>query len=315
MQILHWPIDAALEKETKEHYRTRFAHDLQKETPLEIIRQITFDGVAPEITVPDIRKLIEYVVKNFLPRLSGQGLEVGAGPGTFSSVLASFDKVEKVYSIEVCPPIVELLAPKVSDFILGKETHKVVGVIGDFDHIQLSDASLDFIFDYYSLHHSPDINVTLKECARVLKPGGFVLCFDKARPDHYTQEDLSKLLDAEYPDDHKEKLFGVPVGQKFTRRMNGEKEYRLKDWKAAFLGAGFKRFEHFHFAKTIGGSSVTRVLKKFLVLLPARVQARLTRFMPQKPRRHIFLLADSNRVFVPDINKFPKEFSLMIAYR
>lgn len=315
MQILKWPIDPALEKETREHYRTRFAHALEKEDPLEIIRQITFDGVAPEVTVLDVKKLLEYVVKNFLPGLSGQGIEVGAGPGTFSSALASFDKVEKVYAIEVCPPIVELLAPKVTEFILGDKSNKVVGVVGDFDHMQLPDQSIDFIFDYYSLHHSSNINITLKECARVLKPGGFILCFDKARPDYYTQTDLDKLLDTEYPDNHKEKLFGVPAGQRFTRRMNGEKEYRLKDWRAAFTDASFRQFEHFHLAKTIGGSAITRIIKQGLVLLPARVQARLTRFLPTKPHQHIFLLADTNRVFVPAINKFPKEFSLMVAYK
>lgn len=314
MQILNWPIDLELERETKEHYRYRFAYELKDKDPLEIIRQITFDDEGPEVTVADIRKLIKYVVKNFLPRLAGDGLEVGAGPSTFSSVMASFPKVNNVYALEVCPPIVELLTPKVARYILGQDENKVIGVIGDFNHLELQDQSLDFIIDFFSLHHSYDIGVTLKESARVLKKGGFVLCFDKARPDYYNSEDLRKLLDAEYPIKDR-KLFGVSPDQKFTRRMNGEKEYRLKDWRAAFLGAGFKQVEHFHLAKTVGGSSFSRGLKNLIALIPARIQSHLTKFLPTSPRQHIFILTEQNRVFVPAINKFPKESSLLIAYR
>ncbi len=314
MQILHWPIDSSLKQETEDHYRTRFAREIQDRNPLEIIRQITFDGVVPNITVNDIKELLEYVIKNFVPQLTGQGIEVGAGPGTFSSVLASFKKIDRMYALEVCAPIVELLGPKISNYVLGNESDKVVGVIGDFDHIQLMDEGLDFAFDFFSLHHSSDLGVTLKECFRVLKPGGFILCFDKARPDHYNQEDINKLLDAEYNDADK-KLFGVVRDQKFTRRMNGEKEYRLKDWEDSFLGAGFKRIEHFHFAKTVGGSILSRFIKQLISGLPPRFQPHLTKFLPKQARRHIFLLAEKNRVFVSAINKFPKEFSLLIAYR
>ncbi len=314
MQILRWAINPELERETRNHYRTRFAHELKDKDPLEIIRQITFDGEGEEITLPDIKKVLGYVSKNFLPQLSGVGVELGAGPGTFSAIWASLSDLQKIYAVEVCPPIVELLTPKVSEYILGRDQDKIIGVIGDFDHLNLPDRSVDFIFDFFSLHHSSDINVTLKESARVLKEGGFVLCFDKARPDHYSREDLNVLLDAEYPD-YEKNLYGVVKGQKFTRRMNGEKEYRLKDWHSAFLGSGFKRFEHFHLSKTIGGSLISRTLKNIIAIFPGRFQPLLTRFMPKSVRHHAFVLVEENRVFVPAINKFPKESSLLIAYR
>lgn len=315
MQILHWPVEPDLEKETQEHYRTRFAHELKDKNSLEIIRLITFDGVAPNISITDIENLIKYVVGKFLPRLSGQGLEVGAGPGTFSSVLASLESVDKMYALEICAPIVELLGPKVARFVLEEKEDKVVLVVGDFDRIQLPDQSLDFVFDFFSLHHSSNLNKTLKECSRVLKPNGFIFCLDKARPDYYNHEDIDKLLDTEYPSHDKEKLFGVPTSQKFTRRMNGEKEYRLKDWQASFHEAGFSKVDYFYLDKTSSANKLFKVIKNLLAIFPPTIQINLNKFLPKPAQNHKFILSSKNRVYSSFVNPFRKEISLLIAYK
>lgn len=308
MEILNWPIDKELQEETENHYRSRLAKELTDSDPLSIIHRITFDNVAPDIRAEDIKRLFQYIISRFLPSLKGVGLEVGAGPGTFSSILALNRRVEKIYALEVCRPIVELLTPKISSYILGSESKKVTGVIGDFDNLQLSDSSIDFAFDFFSLHHSSDLNKTIKEIKRVLKPNGFIFCLDKARPDYFSQEDLNDLLDTEYDSKSKVELLGVPADQEFTRRMNGEKEYRLKDWHHAFYSAGFQKVEHFHFMKSNG------ILKRALSILPPRLQSIVTNLMPKPKRSHKFLLDPRNRVFVSEINKFPKEMSLLIAY-
>lgn len=312
MNIEYWKIDDELRLEAERHYRTRFARQIQNLEPIDIIREITFDGIAPNITVDDIRDLLVCVVKKFLGDIGGNGLEVGAGPGTFSAVIASLPGVIKMYAVEVCLPIVELLTEKVSKFILGSCANKVIGVVGDFNHIQLPDSSLNFIFDFFSLHHSSDIHRTLRECARVLKPGGSIICFDKARPDNYSQSDINELLDRDYNDQTK-KFFGVTTDQKFTRRMNGEKEYRLKDWRAAFFDAGFSDFRHFNMAKTNVGIMPIAMIKKTLSMLPINWQVFLNRFVPEREKNHRFILSKDNRVFLSALNKFPKEFSLFIA--
>jgi len=303
-----------LKKEAEEHYRTRFALALKDKDPLEIIRQITFDGVAPAIVIGDIEKLFDFVEKDLLgKKIAGVGLEVGGGPGTFSSILARRQSVKKMYDVEICRPIVEELLPRVSSHVLNGLTDKIVGAVGSFDDIKLPDNSIDFIFDYFSLHHSDNISITFKECHRVLKSGGFIFCFDKARPDYYTDADLTGLIDAEYGREFK-KQFGLPLDQEWTRRMNGEKEYRLTDWRGAFLRAGFGKFESFYLAK-IGGGRISLAVKNILSNMPVSLQFMLARFMPKPRFNHKFILDPKNRIFTKLLNNFPKEVSIMIAHK
>ncbi len=296
MEIQYWPVNPVLKKEAEENYRTRFALSLQNKNALSIMWELTFDGAAPKMTVDKIEALFDYVERHFLKKpIAGVGVEVGAGPLTFSSILAKRPAIQKMYGIEICQPVIEKLFPKVARYILGEQSDKVIGVVGSFDEIQLPDDSIDFIFDFFSLHHSLDINVTLKECHRILKPGGFIFCFDKARPNHYSQSDLDELLDTQYgPDYHRH--FDI-------------------DWQRAFLGAGFSKFQDAYLAKTLSNSLVTRTIKNTISFLPPRLQQPIQAVLPKPKFNHKFILADHNRVFVPFINHFPKEISLMVAYK
>ncbi|MEK7536877.1 MAG: class I SAM-dependent methyltransferase [Patescibacteria group bacterium] len=308
--ILQWSINDELKKETEEHYRTQFALDLKNEEPLTIIRQITFDKVAPNIEIKDLENLIDFVENNFLKnKIKGIGLEVGAGPATFSSVLAKRKPIEKMYAVEVCEPIVKLLAPKIADYVLNGKSEKVIGVIGSFDNMELPDESVDFVFDFFSLHHSNNLAVTLKECFRILKKDGFIFCFDKARPDYFTEKDLNELLDTEYSENDK-KLYDFSLDKRFTRRMNGEKEYRLKDWNDFFNKAGFTKIENYYLAKLN-----KRFIKRFLSVMPVWVQTKINKLLPESKFSHKFILSQENKVYSGLINYFPKEISLLIAYK
>ena len=247
-------------------------------------------------------------------KIAGIGVEVGAGPATFSSVLVTLPGVEKMYAVEVCRPIVERLSEKVAEYAAGNLAHKVIPAIGDFDRLWLENNSVDFVFDFFSLHHSSDLVVTLKELHRVLKLGGFALCFDKARPDHYTPQDLDELLDTVYDQGYNIQ-FNLPPDLKLTRRLNGEKEYRLKDWQNAFDRAGFRSFDHFYLAKPAGGRKLTRLVKVASAVLPPALQLPLNRLLPPPKFKHKFIIAHRNRVFAKPIQNFPKEISLMIAYK
>jgi len=315
MEILHWKISPELKKETENNYRHNFSINLKDAGPMKIIHELAFDGVADDIEISDIEKLFNFVEKNFLKKkIEGIGLEVGAGPAALSSVLAEKSAVKQIYALEVCEPIVEILMPKVVKYILGKNEEKIIGVIGDFDNLKLPDSSLDFIFDFFSLHHSGNLGTTLKECGRVLKPGGFVLCFDKARPDFYSDADLNELMDTEYGEKDKAR-FGVLPDIEFTRRMNGEKEYRLKDWKSVFANTGFSAVDYFYLAKPISQSLLSRIVKNFLATLPSFLQMRLNKLLPPPDFGSKFALAPQNRIFTRLVNKFPKEISLLIAYK
>ena len=315
MEIRKWHVDTVLKKEIDEHYRTRFAISIKNESIENIFKKITFDSVAPDITIDDVKIFIEYVNKVFLKNgIKGVGLEVGGGCGFFSALLATNPQVTKFYSVEVCENIVKELMPRVIAEV-AKENNafdKVIGCVGDFDRLELPDNSVDFVFDFYSLHHSSDITKTFTEICRVLKPGGFIFCFDKTRANSLTDEGLEKLLDTEYSSETKI-LMGLSPNIFHTRRMNGEKEYRLKDWQDAFLTAGFKEFKHYHVARIKDKEFFSRKIKISISLLPISLQTRLASLLSRGGNRNN--LEQTNKIYTPLVNNFPKEISLMVVWK
>lgn len=141
-----------------------------------------------------------------------------------------------------------------------------------------------------------------------------MLCLDKARPDYYTREDLDELLDAEYGEGYK-KQFGLPLDQKLTRRLNGEKEYRLKDWEASFIQAGFSRIDYFYLEKSSSGNKSSRFIKNLLASMPFSLQKLINDFLPMPKQNHKFTLEVRNRIYSRFVNPFRKEISLIVAYK
>ncbi len=54
------------------------------------------------------------------------------------------------------------------------ESDRVRFLAGDGGRIPVEDGSTDLVFMSMVIHHLPDLSATAKECARVLRPGGFV---------------------------------------------------------------------------------------------------------------------------------------------
>jgi ubiquinone/menaquinone biosynthesis C-methylase UbiE len=310
MKIETWPLSPGLEGEMLDHYKAKEAPSFAGRGAPAIVGEFTFDDVAPELTMEDCEALLCWS-EQLLPKpLSGVGLEAGGGPGTWSALIARSLKVEKMYALDACSPIVAL-APEVVRALLPGQEQKVIPVVGDFDNLQLADSSIDFVFDFFSLHHSVDQQRTFTEFFRVLKPGGIVLCFDKARADALTDNDLKALLDKEYPEDFKRKM-GVPPGVPHTRRMNGEREYRLREWREAFVSAGFSRFEHYNVARVTSHNALVAAGKRLFAKLPPRLQSLYTWLVIPASKPGVTISAD-HRVYSPLVQKFPKEISLMIA--
>ena len=313
MQILYWKIPEKLKDELESHYKTNLSHKIENSNPMDIIHQITFDNAAPNLSLKQVRSFIDFVNKKIIQnKITGVGLEVGSGPGTFTALLSEVDNVAKIYGVEACSAIVEDLMPKVTKYIVKDVNRdKIYGCVGDFDNIELPDNSVDFIFDFFSLHHSENLSETSKELYRVLKPGGVVVCFDKARDDKLTDDDLETLLDIEYPEKVKINM-GLDPKKSHTRRMNGEKEYRLKDWRKVFLNSNFAKFEHFHVARTLSRNKAINILKNIFSKLPPRFQTYFTKFLTLKSTNN---MSSSGRIYTKLIKDFPKEISLMVAYK
>lgn len=310
--IQFWPVRPELAELTEAHYRDHIISRIGNLSTIDKVRLVTFDGVAPHITFQTAYDLINYIQQNILDGgFCGTGVEVGAGSGFFTALLANLPEVEKVYAIEISKPIVEHLMPEVVAAYALEHARKVVPCVGDFSYLQLESESADFIFDFFSLHHSDDLTATFKEMARVLKPGGRIVCLDKARADKLTEKDLEALLDKEYTVESK-KLMGIDSNQRWTRRMNGEREFRLKDWTSYAASAGLTRETFVHLARTASPNPIKRAAKELLSLLPVSLQTSCAKHFGLARGMHPNHLETSAIAYTATINKFPKEISVVV---
>ncbi|MCM8789447.1 MAG: class I SAM-dependent methyltransferase [Candidatus Omnitrophica bacterium] len=102
--------------------------------------------------------------KEIFPPWSGQGrlLDVGCGNGHF---LAFMQRVGwKVYGVEIDPEAAAI----------AKETHNVCVYVGTLQGAGFSDEFFDAITMSHVIEHLPDGFDVLKECHRILMPGGYL---------------------------------------------------------------------------------------------------------------------------------------------
>jgi SAM-dependent methyltransferase len=265
-QHVRWPVPPALEAAAEVTLRNGFAERLATRPPEEICLRYA------ACTAAGMRETMRLADRHVLDRpLEGVGIELGAGCGLLSAVVAASPLVRHVLAVEVCAPQVELLIPKVAAYLLGPQADKVVPVVGSFDDLRVPDASLDFAVEYHSYHHSGDLPRTMRELARVLRPGGVALLFDRVRPDSMTDAEIESLLSAVYPQDFLES-YHYPADLRITRLEHGEHEYRQREWQAALAGASLRIERQVEFHPKV---SFTRAVKGLVSVLPAAVRSRI----------------------------------------
>lgn len=307
--IQYWQIRPQLVRETEEHYRDKIITQLTGKIALEKVKVVTFDGVAPYITTESVMDLLYFVNQKLLPGVfRGVGLEVGAGCGFFSALIARFTEVSKIYAVEISKPIVVNLLPEIVTIFAESNENKIIPCVGDFSFMEIPDGSIDFVFDFFSLHHSDDLDQTFREISRVLRPGGILICLDKARADYLTPNDLDSLLDTEYSAEFK-KFMGIDPNVKWTRRMNGEREFRLKDWIGYGEQANLKLYSFVHLARAVSGNSVFRTIKNIISKLPVSIQKIMAKILGISGKRHANQLETKEVIFLPLLKLFPKEIS------
>ncbi|WP_372716714.1 class I SAM-dependent methyltransferase [Novipirellula sp.] len=243
-KAIRWPIEAALESAVKVSYRNQLATQLADESAEVISRRYVY------MTEATMSELVDLVEQNLLEQpLQGYGIELGSGCALLAAVAAKRANVKAVMGLEVCENF-DVLIQIVAASVLGKDATKVVPVIGSFDDLRIPDNSLDFAVEHDSLHHSDNLARSMTECARVLKPGGVLICFDRCHPNSVTDDDVNTMLDHVYSP-HFLKANGYPSDIVLTRRENGEHEYRLFEWEAAAKTAGLEFTRRCEFHKRI----------------------------------------------------------------
>lgn len=168
----------------------------------------------------------------------GDVLEIGAGIGIGGTLISHRDTVSTITITDFWPEYTKYVIPKCVE-VFGRKEIPVFSINSDFNNMQFKDSSFDTIFAKGTLHHSRQLQETVQEIYRVLKPGGICLIVERAQDDDCPDEYLEKLLSEEVPNTYK-KEFGIPKESRVTRRDLGEHELRIGEWRSVFEGVGFE---------------------------------------------------------------------------
>jgi SAM-dependent methyltransferase len=196
-------------------------------------------GSPPFSTVLSVCKLLK--LHSLIPPIEGVGIEVGSGLALLSCALKKLDEnhsINGIIALEATKPFVTHGIRLTSQELLGDQARAILPCYGVFEDLPMEDSSLDFGFQIESLHHADSLNLAISEISRIIRPGGYFVSIDRSWIDSVKQKTLEKMLDHEYSRDWlRGKNFNPDV--RFTRRQNGEHEYRDREWIEAFQKNGF----------------------------------------------------------------------------
>ncbi len=105
------------------------------------------------------------------PRPFGRALEIGAGTGFFSLNLRQAGWLDEVVLTDVSSGMVDVAlgnAHRLGFDVPGKVSGQVAGI----ERLPFDDGAFDLVFGHAVLHHVVDVEAGLRECLRVLRPGG-----------------------------------------------------------------------------------------------------------------------------------------------
>lgn len=162
---------------------------------------------------------------------AGTILEIGAGTGWASSLLSTLTQVERVYCSDYDAVAVEKLMPQVQKS-LNANSAKIQRVFGSFNSIPMEN-EIDTVVSIGALHHSENLFVTLSECFKALKPGGWLVASEPTYPD----SESNRAIQARYK---KEDAASMKKYGKVTKHEdNSDHYYRLSEFIAAAYSAKF----------------------------------------------------------------------------
>jgi len=119
----------------------------------------------------------------------GTALEVGSGTGFFLLNLMQAGVADRGVVTDISPGMVEVALSNAEQLGL-----RVRGEVADAERLPAEDGSIDLVVGHAVLHHIPDVEQALRECLRVLRPGGrFVFAGEPTRYGDVVARRLSRL--------------------------------------------------------------------------------------------------------------------------
>lgn len=115
-------------------------------------------------------------------------LDVGCGGGHISRLLVDWKAGLQVTGLDLSPEQIERAREAARDY--GDRLSYVVGTATD---LPFEDDSFDALISIGSIKHWPDRALGLRECVRVVRPGGLLVITETDRSCHF--EDMNRFID------------------------------------------------------------------------------------------------------------------------
>lgn len=149
------------------------------------------------------------------PQPHWEMLDIATGGGHTALKFAPF--VKRVTATDLTARMLE----KARAFIIGQGVGNVVFQPADAEALPFDGGQFDLVTCRIAPHHFPHAAVFVKECARVLKPGGMLLMQDHVLP---MDEEAARYVD------------------QFERRRDPShhRAYNADEWQAMFAAAGIQ---------------------------------------------------------------------------
>ena len=109
--------------------------------------------------------------KTLLKGTELRALDLGSGTGWLAAFLSVFPNVKRIDALDLSRFNLTVMMPEIIK-LMGGDAGKITPVLGMFDPMPVEKERYDIIAASSAVHHSPNLLHTLRECRRVLKPGG-----------------------------------------------------------------------------------------------------------------------------------------------
>lgn len=140
-------------------------------------------------------------------------LDVGCGAGHVSVNVAPVVQHVTAYDLT------EAMLTQVSLLAQERGLANVSTQAGNAEHMPFTDASFDIAMTRYSAHHWQNPALGVREMARVVKPGGWVIVSDIIALENYVQDTFLQTIET-------------------LRDASHVRDFRLSEWQAFYAAAG-----------------------------------------------------------------------------